>query len=57
MPEERRVPNGKWLQIIGARQNNLKDINVNIPLGLFTCITRVSGSGKSSLINEILYKN
>ncbi|NMB95755.1 MAG: ATP-binding cassette domain-containing protein, partial [Clostridiaceae bacterium] len=56
MPEERRVPNGKWLQIIGARQNNLKDINVNIPLGLFTCITGVSGSGKSSLINEILYK-
>ncbi|HHV97708.1 MAG TPA: excinuclease ABC subunit UvrA [Clostridiaceae bacterium] len=56
VPKKRRQPNGKWLQIIGARQNNLKDIDVKIPLGLFTCITGVSGSGKSSLVNEILYK-
>jgi len=56
VPQERRKPNGKWLEIIGARENNLKNINVNIPLGVFTCITGVSGSGKSSLINEILYK-
>ncbi|WP_265444987.1 excinuclease ABC subunit UvrA [Acetivibrio straminisolvens] len=56
IPKERRKPNGKWLQIIGARENNLKNIDVNIPLGVFTCITGVSGSGKSSLINEILYK-
>jgi len=56
VPKKRREPNGKWLQIIGARQNNLKDINVKIPLGVFTCITGVSGSGKSSLVNEILYK-
>ncbi|ABN51549.1 MAG TPA: excinuclease ABC subunit UvrA [Hungateiclostridium thermocellum] len=56
VPKERRKPNGKWLEIIGARENNLKNINVRIPLGVFTCITGVSGSGKSSLINEILYK-
>ena len=56
VPKERRKPNGKWLEVHGARENNLKSINVNIPLGLFTCITGVSGSGKSSLINEILYK-
>jgi len=56
IPEKRRVTNGKWLEVIGARQNNLKDINVKIPLGVFTSITGVSGSGKSSLINEILYK-
>ncbi|MCX7745638.1 MAG: excinuclease ABC subunit UvrA [Clostridia bacterium] len=56
VPKERRKPNGKWLQIIGARENNLKNISVKIPLGVFTCITGVSGSGKSSLINEILYK-
>jgi excinuclease ABC subunit A len=56
IPKKRRKPNGKYLNIIGAQQNNLKDINVKIPLGVFTCVTGVSGSGKSSLINEILYK-
>ena len=56
VPENRRQPNGKWVEIIGARENNLKNIDVKIPLGVLTCITGVSGSGKSSLINEILYK-
>lgn len=56
IPESRREPNGKYLKIIGAQQNNLKEIDVAIPLGLMTCVTGVSGSGKSSLINEILYK-
>lgn len=56
MPEQRRESQDKWIEIIGARENNLKNINVKIPLGLFTCITGVSGSGKSSIINEILYK-
>ena len=56
MPEKRRKPNGKWIKILGARENNLKNINVDIPLGVFTAVTGVSGSGKSSLINEILYK-
>lgn len=56
VPHKRRQPNGKWLEVVGAKENNLKDIDVKIPLGLFTCITGVSGSGKSSLINEILYK-
>ncbi len=55
-PAVRRKPNGKWLNIIGARENNLKNVDAAIPLGVFTCITGVSGSGKSSLINEILYK-
>ena len=55
-PKTRREPNGKWIEIIGAEENNLKNIDVNIPLGLFTCITGVSGSGKSSMTNEILYK-
>ena len=57
LPEKRRKGNGKFLKIIGASQNNLKNIDVEIPLGSFVCITGVSGSGKSSLINEILYKN
>jgi len=56
IPEERHKPNGKWLEIIGAKENNLKNINVRIPLGVLTCVTGVSGSGKSSLVNEILYK-
>lgn len=55
VPEERRKPTG-CLTIKGARQNNLKNIDVDIPLGIFTCVTGVSGSGKSSLVNEILYK-
>ena len=55
IPEERRKPTG-WLKIVGARQNNLKNIDVEIPLGVMTCVTGVSGSGKSSLTNEILYK-
>ncbi|HAE91374.1 MAG TPA: excinuclease ABC subunit UvrA, partial [Tissierella sp.] len=56
VPKERRQPNGKWLEIIGAEENNLKNIDVKIPLGLFTCVTGVSGSGKSSLVNQILHK-
>ncbi len=57
IPKERRKPNGKWIEIIGAEENNLKKIDVKIPLGLFTCVTGVSGSGKSSLVNQILYKS
>ena len=56
VPEKRRKGNGKKLRIIGAAQNNLKNVSVDIPLGKFVCVTGVSGSGKSSLINEILYK-
>ena len=56
VPEERRKPTG-FLTIKGARENNLKNIDVDIPLGIMTCITGVSGSGKSSLTNEILYKH
>ena len=55
VPEERRKPTG-WLKIVGAQENNLKNIDVEIPLGVMTCVTGVSGSGKSSLVNEILYK-
>ena len=57
IPTQRRKGNGKKLKIIGAAQNNLKNISVEIPLGDFVCVTGVSGSGKSSLINEILYKH
>jgi excinuclease ABC subunit A len=56
IPTNRREPNGHFLEIIGACENNLKNINVKIPLGVFICITGVSGSGKSSLANDILYK-
>jgi len=57
IPKQRRKGNKKYLEIKGAKENNLKNINAKIPLGTFTCITGVSGSGKSTLINEILYKS
>ena len=56
VPTERKQPTG-WLTVKGAKQNNLKNIDVKFPLGVFTCVTGVSGSGKSSLVNEILYKS
>ncbi|MEE0284916.1 MAG: excinuclease ABC subunit UvrA [Lachnospiraceae bacterium] len=55
VPKVRRAPNG-WIEVRGAQENNLKKINVKFPLGVLTCVTGVSGSGKSSLVNEILYK-
>ncbi len=57
VPNERRKSDGRCLTIYGAAENNLKNIDINIPLGLFTCVTGVSGSGKSSFVNEILYKH
>ena len=57
VPEKRRKPSDKWLHVIGAAENNLRNINVDVPLGIFTCVTGVSGSGKSSLVNEIIYKH
>ena len=56
VPKTRRKGNKKYLEVIGAKENNLKNINVKIPLGKFVCITGVSGSGKSTLVNEIIYK-
>lgn len=56
VPQERRVPTG-WMTVKGAKENNLKNIDVSFPLGVLTCVTGVSGSGKSSLVNEILYKS
>ena len=56
IPEQRRPGNGQWLAVRSARHHNLKEIDAEIPLGLFTCVTGVSGSGKSSLINDILFK-
>lgn len=55
VPNKRLKPNGKWISVSKASANNLNDINVNIPIGLLTCVTGVSGSGKSSLINNVLY--
>lgn len=54
VPKERRIGNGNFIEVVGAKQNNLKNINVKVPLGTFTCVTGVSGSGKSSLVNDVI---
>ncbi|BFT68709.1 excinuclease ABC subunit UvrA [Paenibacillus sp. P36] len=56
IPAARRKPNGKWIEVKGAKENNLRNVSAKVPLGVFTCVTGVSGSGKSTLINEILFK-
>ena len=56
IPNERRPTGNQWIEVCGARHNNLKDVDVRVPIGVFTCVTGVSGSGKSSLINDILYE-
>ena len=56
VPKKRRKSNGKYIEIVKAKENNLKDLSVKIPLGVFNCVTGVSGSGKSTLVNEVLYK-
>jgi excinuclease ABC subunit A len=56
VPPRRRKADGRWLTVVGARQNNLQNLTVKIPLSLFTCVTGVSGSGKSTLVNEIFYR-
>lgn len=56
VPAERRKPNGNWITVTGAKENNLKNVSAKFPIGLFTAVTGVSGSGKSTLVNEILYK-
>ncbi len=57
IPDQRKEPNGKWLEVYGATENNLQEVDARFPMGVFTCVTGVSGSGKSTLVNEILYKS